>query len=255
MKVLGRFALVALALLGTACTRHVPPTGAKPAADFDWMKTWGEVLSENVGDTGTIDFVNVKAHPEKLKNVVAWVGNHGPHSTPELFATREAKLAYYINSYNALAMYNAITSKVKPKDKIRFFLLTKMKIDGKDMDLHAYENKIIRPVGEERVHFELNCMVKGCPRLSNKPVAAEGLEQTLADAATLFLNEDRNLQIQPEKKVVRISSILKFYTPDFLKKAPTLIDYANKVRAPEKQIPKDYKVEFIPYDWALNQKP
>ena len=247
-------ALGALMLVGSACTRHAPPTGVKPPADFDWMKTWGEVLQENVTDTGKIDFVNVKAHPEKLKSVVAWVGDHGPKSTPALFPTRDSQISYYLNAYNALALYNAITNKAKPKDKIRFFLLTKLKVDGKEMDLHAYENKVIRPLGEERVHFELNCMVKGCPRLSTKPVAAENLEQTLTDAATLFLNEDRNVELHPDKKLARISSILKFYTPDFLKKAPSLIEYANKYRAADKQIPKDYKSEFIPYNWELNQK-
>ena len=251
---LQQIALGFVVIVTSACTRHAPPTGVKPPADFDWMKTWNEVTTENVTDSGKIDFVAVKAHPEKLKNVVAWVGDHGPKSTPALFTTRDAQISYYLNSYNALAMYNAITSSVKPKDKIRFFLLTKMKIDGQQMDLHAYENKVIRPLGEERVHFQLNCMVKGCPRLPNHVIPAENIEQTLADAATLFLNEDRNIEIHADKKTVRVSSILKFYTGDFLKKAPSLIEYANKYRAADKQIPKDYKVEFIPYNWDLNQK-
>ena len=38
---------------------------------------------------------------------------------------------------------------------------------------------------------------------------------------------------------------------DFLKKAPSLIAYANRYR--EAKIPDSYRVEFIPYDWTLNQ--
>lgn len=252
-KVLGSFAAALLVSLTSAC-HHAPPTGVTPAADFDWMKTWDDVLQKNVTDDGKIDFVAVKAHPEELKEVVQWVGTHGPRSTPDLFPTRESKIAYYVDSYNALAMYNAITNHVHPKSKIRFFLLTKMRIDGTSMDLHAYENEVIRPLGEERVHFELNCMVKGCPRLPNHAIAPENLDGTLDAAATLFLNEDRNVELHPETKTVRFSSILKFYTGDFLKKEPSLIAYANKHRPADKQIPADWKVEFIPYDWTLNQK-
>jgi hypothetical protein len=239
--------------LSSACSHKAPPAGVTPAANFDWTAAWGHVLEQNVGETGTIDFVQLKAHPEELDAVVAWIGTHGPRSTPADFPTRESRIAYCVNSYNALALYNAITNPHHPYDRVRFFVLTKMRIDGRDMDLHTYENKVIRPLKEERIHFLLNCMVKGCPRLPRKPVDPANLESELAAAATLFLNEDRNVELHPETRSVRFSSILRFYTPDFLSKAPTLIEYANRVRPPEKAIPKDYDVTFIPYDWELNQ--
>ena len=33
------------------------------------------------------------------------------------------------------------------------------------MSLYTLENDVIRPLGDERVHFALNCMVVSCPRL------------------------------------------------------------------------------------------
>lgn len=262
MRGWGRAAAVGLfAIVTAACSHNAPPADAKPAAmpgtPADAYAVWGKVLSSYVTDTGKIDFEQLKKDGAgDLKTFVAWVGTHGPRSQPADYPTPEAKLAYYVNSYNGLAMYNAITNKVHPKQKIRFFVLTKMRIDGQDMDLHSYENKVIRPLGEPRVHFALNCMVHGCPRLPQVPYSPDPatLNDQLDKGAKLFFSETRNVELHPDQKLVRFSSILKFYTGDFLKKAPSLIAYANSWRAPDQQIPADDAVKFIPYDWTLNQK-
>ena len=68
----------------------------------------------------------------------------------------------------------------------------------------------------------------------------------------MFFSEDRNVALDSEGRVVRFSEILRFYTKDFLAKAPTLIAYANLYRSDP--IPSDWKVEFIPYDWTLNSQ-
>lgn len=259
MKRLGAILLVGV--LASACSHRAPPADVKPAAmpatPADAYATWGKVLTAYVTDTGKIDFAQLKKDGAgDLKTFVAWVGTHGPRSQPADYPTPEAKIAYYLNSYNGLAMYNAITNKVHPKQKIRFFVLTKMRIDGQDLDLHAYENEVIRPLGEPRVHFALNCMVHGCPRLPQVPYSPDPaqLGAQLDAGAKLFFNETRNVELHADTKTVRFSSILKFYTGDFLKKAPSLIAYANSWRPADQQIPADYAVKFIPYDWTLNQK-
>src|SRR5439155_6455436 len=112
----------------TGCTHHAPPAGVKPPTDFDFRKTWTEVLQENVTEDSKIDLANVKAHPEKLKTIVAWIANHGPKSTPADFPTQDAKMAYWLDSYNAIAMYNAITNTATPEStsgRIHFYLWTK----------------------------------------------------------------------------------------------------------------------------------
>lgn len=121
------------------------------------------------------------------------------------------------------------------------------------MSLYDYENKIIRKQGEELVHFALNCMSAGCPRLPRYPFPSENLQAELEKQANYFFSEERNLQIDNQKKLVRLSEILKFFTDDFLKKEPTLIGYVNKYVTTK--IPQDYEVEFIPYDWTINAQP
>ena len=112
---------------------------------------------------------------------------------------------------------------------------------------------MIRPLNEERVHFALNCMAVSCPRLPRTPFTAAGLDAELDAAARLFFAEPRNLQVDPVRRVVRLSSILDFYPEDFLRKAPSLIAYANRYRADP--VPLDHNVEFIPYDWTVNAQP
>jgi hypothetical protein len=61
-------------------------------------------------------------------------------------------------------------------DRARFFKFTENNIGGKHISLYDYENKIIKPMGDPRVHFALNCMVVDCPRLPDKPFAPEILD-------------------------------------------------------------------------------
>src|SRR5262245_14253586 len=49
--------------------------------------------------------------------------------------------------------------------KFTFFYLRTFTIGEKSISLHKFENDVIRPLGEERIRFALNCMVVSCPRL------------------------------------------------------------------------------------------
>jgi uncharacterized protein DUF547 len=253
-------AILLLALAGCAVNVPAPKTAAATAGaaapdDASVQKGWANVLSRYVDESGKIDFLALSKDRAELDAYVAWIVRVSPANTPNAFPTKDAKLAYYINAYNALAMYNVLESGM-PKDlnavKVRFFYRNKLGIGGEKMSLYDLENKIIRPMGDPRVHFALNCMVRGCPRLPREPFRADQLDLELQATAQYFLNEPRNVEIQADKQTVRFSQILQFYTEDFLKKSPSLIAYANGYR--ESKIPEGYKVDFIPYDWILNQK-
>jgi hypothetical protein len=243
---------MALSLAG--CSVQVaPPKTASGAGDP--QKAWANLLSRSVDENGRIDFVGISKDRADLDTFVAWIATTSPTTTPNAFPTKEAKLAYYINAYNALAMYNVLAEGM-PKNldavKVKFFYSSKLTLGGQPISLYDLENKIVRPMGDPRVHFALNCMVRGCPRLPREPFRADQLDMELEASAQYFLNENRNVQVDADKSTVRFSQILQFYTEDFLKKAPSLIAYANKYR--DSKIPDGYKVDFIPYDWILNQR-
>jgi hypothetical protein len=250
---------VLAAVLSIACAaRDVPPPKA-PAGGGDPQKAWANVLSKYVDQNGRIDFVGVSKDRADLDTFVGWIATTSPAISPNSFPTQHARLAYYINAYNALAMYNVLASGM-PKDlsavQEKFFRSTKLAMPlaggGTKISLDDLENTIVRPLGDPRVHFALNCMARSSPRLPREPFRADQLDMELEAVAQYFLNENRNVQVDAGSQTVRFSTILKLNTEDFLKKAPSLVAYANKYR--ESKIPETYNVEFIPYDWALNQR-
>ncbi len=248
----GTRACLLLMVALSSCTTYVPPpevslTGVDPQA------AWSRVLSAHVDPEGRIDFDAMKADSRDLDVFVAWVAANDPQSQPALFPTRQDQLAFYLNSYNALAMYNVLHAGVQPADTAKFFYFRSLKVGGRWLSLYDYENQVIRPLGEERVHFALNCMVRACPRLPQVPFVATQLDAQLDTAAREFFNKPLHVELRPGDNKVRFSQILEFYTEDFLKKAPSLIDYGNRYR--QQAIPTAFQVEFIPYDWALNQSP
>ena len=244
-------AVAALALGLTACATIAAPPSLPTTAASDPLVAWERVLRAHVLEDGRIDFVGLRRDARDLEAYVAWVATHGPRATPELFPTDTARLAYYINAYNAAAMYQVVATTRRPEQQVRFFLLTAFTIDGGRTSLYQLEHAVIRPLGDPRVHFALNCMVRGCPRLPREPFDPSRLDAQLEREARRFLNEPRNVQVDASLRVVRVNSILRFYRADFLATAPSLIGYANRYR--EDRLPEDYAVEFIPYDWTLHQ--
>ena len=162
-------------------------------------------------------------------------------------------LAYHLNAYNALAMYSILAAgrprSLSEYGLLRFFYLRRVAVGGEAMSLYRYENKVIRPMGEERVHFALNCMAASCPRLPRAPFRAATLDAALAGESTRFLDEPRNVAVDAARRKLRLSAIFNFYPEDFRAAAPGLIAYVNRHRA--EQVPVDYGVEFIDYDWTV----
>ena len=223
------------------------------------MPQWQKVLEQYVDEEGRVDFINLSKNTTELDAFVDAIALVSPANNPELFDTQSKVLAYHANAYNALAMKGVIDRNI-PKNfsslvkRASFFKFRKVTIGGKKTDLYNYENKVIRPLGEARMHFVLNCMVKDCPRLPRTPFIAERLEQDLQSAAVEFFNKEKHIQIDHEKQELRLSGIMKFYTKDYVAsgKKQDLLEYVNQFR--EVNVPNNYKVKFIKYDWTINQQ-
>ena len=194
-----------------------------------------------------------------LYRYVSYIAQTSPERHPEAFVSKTRQLAFYINSYNALAMYGVIALKFPDDfdsftDRARFFKFTRYVIGGEEISLYDYENDIIRPLGDPRVHFALNCMVKACPRLPQTPFSAADLNDTLDALTREFVNDPRHVQVIESIGLVRLSAIFDFYEEDFVnsENAASLISYINRYR--DEPIDESYKVEFIAYDWTVNYR-
>jgi len=218
------------------------------------------VLTRFVDEQGRTDFDALAGDRKDLDEFVALVARVSPATSPELFPRRADVLAYHLNAYNALAMQGVIDEGVTDGftgffKRQLFFRFRKVTVGGRRMSLSTYENAVIRPLGEPRVHFALNCMARSCPRLPQAAFSADELEAQLQAAAREFLNDPRNVRVDAAAGAVWLSSVLDFYTRDFAADGThrSVIEYVNRYR--DEPIDSGLAVKFIPYDWTLNRQP
>jgi hypothetical protein len=224
------------------------------------LRDWASVLEKFVDDQGRVAFAELANDRHDLDQFVGYLARISPANAPREFDTSEKIMAYHINAYNALAMHGVIEKGIPPDfdgffRRASFFKFRKVMVGSRKTSLYDYENTVIRPLGEPRVHFALNCMVRDCPRLPRKPFVANELDRQLQTATVDFFANDKHLRIEHDKREVLVSEILRFYTKDFVEsnKRQDLIEYINQYRADS--VPADYKVRFIPYDWTINSQP
>ena len=224
------------------------------------LPAWADTLERFVDSEGRVDFVALSKDTSKLDEFVEAVGQVSPENNPELFTSSQEILAYHINAYNALAMRGVIDRDI-PKNfnslfkRASFFKFRGVTIGQKRTNLYDYENKVIRPLGEPRVHFVLNCMVIDCPRLPNMVLTADTLEEDLQAATVEFFNNQKYIKVDDTEQKAWLSRLMKFYTKDYVPSGDkqALIAYVNQYR--EQIIPQTYKVKFLDYDWTINQQP
>ena len=250
----------ALGLLLGGCTPLEAPSTPRtasvvltPAQAYD---VWDSVLQHRVDARGRVNFAALAHDRAALDRFVSWIYRFSPANRPRWFASRQAVLAYHINAYNALAMYSVLAygdpETLGPIDRLRFFVWRKIRVGGRTLSLYAYENKVIRPLGDPRVHFALNCMAVSCPRLPRHAFRPARLDAELNRAARDFFNSRRSVVVDRADESVRLSAILKWYRQDFLAEAPSLIAYANRYR--DTPIPPSYRIMFMGYDWTINRQ-
>lgn len=223
------------------------------AAEPDWS-AYAEVL-KNVGP-GTknnvklvvVDYRALKENG-KLESAYRQLTNFPVTQ----LSNKEEKLAFYINAYNILALKTVVDH--WPLDSIKDVgsLISPVwgkpagNIGGDTVSLDDIENKILRTLGEPRIHFAIVCASVSCPDLRNTPYTASTLDVQLDEQVRRFLgNPDKGLRIG--KDSIEISRIFDWFAKDF--KASGGIDAF--IRRYRLDLPKLPFKEDINYDWDVN---
>jgi glutaredoxin len=202
---------------------------------------------------------------------------------------REDKLAFAINIYNALVIHGNIErgTPTSTYQRYKFFSTVAYDIGGQVFSLNDIENGILRgnkgsmatlyltPFGksdprlqhaleavEPRIHFALNCGAKSCPPI--KTFSADGIDEQLTTATESYLENDDAIVIEPEKGVVHLSMLFKWYHSDFGNDKVEILQWIrDRMESKEKlsqlealtnKYGDDFKVKYITYDWAHNSK-
>lgn len=190
-------------------------------------------------------------------------------------APRDARLAFWINAYNACALRLVIdhypiqkagfpASLVRslqgvPANSIRQIPDTWTRefcdVAGQARALDEIEHEVIRPMGEPRIHFAVNCASRSCPVLAPEAYTAEGLNEQLDAAVRRFVASPGNYVLEREgDPTLWLNKVLDWYREDFGGSdgvVQLLLRYVTpedaeyiRARSPD--------VEFLDYDWTLN---
>ncbi len=191
-------------------------------------------------------------------------------------ASREAVLAFWINAYNACALKLVIdhypikkasfpSSLVKtlagvPANSIRQIADTWKRefcpVAGKDRALDEIEHEIIRPMGEPRIHFAVNCASRSCPVLAPTAYKAETLDNDLDQAVQRFIGDATQYRLERgDPPVFRVNKILDWYGDDFGGREGVIEFLAAHAPDDDKTFLRNARaprLEFSDYDWTLN---
>ena len=107
---------------------------------------------------------------------------------------------------------------------------------------------------DPRIHFALVCGAIGCPLLRNEAYQGDRLEMQLEEDAKRFINNPDKVYYDAQTRTLHCSKIFKWYKQDFLQVSPSLAEYIQVYLANNIDLDKSVKIEYLDYDWHLNQR-
>lgn len=248
-----------------------------PASAFDHdYREWNALLAKHVkvaadGNSSRLDYRGVAADRARL---ASWLKTVSTIPEAEYKQWPKARrLAFLINAYNAwtvelvlgkypdLESIKEIGSLFQSPWKKKFIPLF-----GQELALDEIEHGLIRAPGafdDPRIHAAVVCASIGCPMLRAEAFTADNLDSQLEDGMRRFLADSSRNRFDVASGKLQVSKIFDWYGKDFeqghqgfASLKTTFGRYAAqlaKTPAAQERIRQgDYKLEFLAYDWRLN---
>ncbi|MBT4915449.1 MAG: DUF547 domain-containing protein [Formosa sp.] len=207
---------------------------------------WTEILQKYVSDNGAVNYKYLKNNKSAFESYLKLLSASAPNEDCSV----DIKKAYWINVYNAFTVQLIIENyPLKSiKDLRRPWDQSFIEIGGEKITLNTIEHKILRPMGDPRIHFAIVCASQSCPKLLNHAYEPSTLEDQLKNVTTVFINDPLKNNIN--KSSVKISKIFKWFKTDFPKREAFIAflnSYSNiKILA-------QADVDYLNYNWGLNE--
>ena len=241
------------------------PSSRQVSIDQVGHGAWDALLKSFVDQNGNVDYRSWKQSAADQRALDAYLSQLSS-ANPNAQATREAKLAFWINAYNAVTIKGILRE--YPTSSIRNhtakligyniwddLLLT---VGGKSYSLNQMEHEILRKMGEPRIHFAIVCASISCPRLLNEAYTADQLEQQLTMNSRNFFANQRNLRFDSSRQHFQLSSILEWFGEDFganqAAQLRTIAPFFPQGAAQQFASQGRGSVSYLDYDWGLNDQ-
>lgn len=237
-----------------------------PFSSFAGVHDGFDALLQKYVAKTTVDYKGLKSKEAELDVYLKALANVKIGKLSE----KEA-MSLWINAYNACTLKLILMH--YPVDSIKDISTSKRwkwegwDIGGEKMSLDSIEHVKLRPMGDPRIHFAINCASFSCPALLAEAFTAEKLEKQLVKVTnSFFADEDRGMIVKEvnsffggKSEEVYISKIFSWFAVDFVQKSGSvtkfLKEYAGEKYAKElSELDDDGDLNYLDYDWDLNGK-
>ena len=216
---------------------------------------FNNALQKYVNDQGLVNYQGVKSDS---KDFVRFIYDLEDADISKLEG--DDLKTFWINAYNAITL--KVVSGAYPVKGIRrinfgFVWEKSRKVAKIKKSLGDIEHKILRPLGDPRIHFAINCASIGCPKLPNEVFVAEKLEEQLERETKRFINDSTKVRLDKAEKILYHSAIFKWFEEDFVKTHGSIQNYiASYINEEDKKYLQNYEVKLksLKYDWGLNKQ-
>ncbi len=263
-------------LLGLAGT--VAGTGSARGQDgFPDHASFSRVLAAVVHDEG-VDYARLAADSDALYRYIEALAATDPAAVSR--ASNDDRLAFWINAYNACMLKRVIESyPIEPAGGLHgvrnrvagrpansvwqisdVFTGDHCPVAGSERSQDEIEHEIIRPMGDPRIHFAVNCAAVSCPPLIPRAYLGATLQTQLDERVKAFVGNDFHFNVPVEeggRRVVHINQVLNWFKEDFgdidgIRRF--LAGYATGDARAALEDPAS-EISFMEYDWTLNDAP
>lgn len=225
------------------------------------VSRYDSVLKKFVLDNGRVRYGELRGELGPLDTFVSQMALVSPRSHPDLFPSSDARLAYWINAYNALVLWAFASDYPEGKDRLggllgrgNFFYRRKFTLGGEKFTLARIENDVIRKgFPEPRIHFALVCASESCPWLARDAYTAANLDEILDRETRRFLNQERNVSMDAGKQILTLSKLFDWYGGDFGRTPEDILSFVARYRKDADTLTtRRWAIRFFHYDWSLN---
>lgn len=220
-----------------------------------------------------VDYAIVRERLGELRAFCEWLAENGPTATPGAFASSDARLAYWLNAYNATVLRAIAEAPPTMRNVLAwqpqsgFFRARTHRVDRRSLTLDHIEHREIRErFGDPRVHAALNCGARSCPPLAAEAFRPRSVQVQLDRVSSAWIH-DGAVSIDGATNTLRASMLFQWFADDFSRSPAAggvrgpfrfVLRFANpSLRARlETACGADLsrcRVEYVPYDWSLNQ--
>ena len=231
------------------------------------------LLSRHVNAAGWVDYTGLRQERPALESYLDTLRNVDPANLP----SDAARLAFWINAYNAFTLNDVLESVDGRTDSVKkvdgFFDRTKHPVAGGLLTLDEIEKRG-REMHDPRIHFAINCASASCPRLQPFAYTAADLNRQLDQSTREFFSDPGpGLRLDRNDNVIFLSPILKWYAGDFtgaMSATGQFVSYARAALSGDNVIDfvishvsedqasyirqKRPSVKYFDYDWTLNSQ-